>query len=726
MGLMMGPLHPDATSGERLVYSALKRYTPDDYQVWPELPIQGEVERKHPDFVLLHPRWGIIVLEVKDRKRIVSANPFGMVVRRPDGSEEHEPNPVNIAKKYCDTISDEIRETYHKAVAEGSFLGPLPVVPHAYAVVLTLQAGYEVLFLEQHLKAKGYLLSKEDLSEHRLEAHLESLPRPGGVYRLSGEEVELVRRALFPEGDIYDRAGRYVGHFSSEQEVEAKDGILPHTQEGTEPEKEPPLEQRTLLPENSPSPIRPDMERLELTEEGERIAGRLSIKLVRGVAGSGKTQILCKRAVLLSKLNPTWDILVLTRNRGLAADLEHIIKDYEKIQIFNFDRLCHSQLEPRGLWRPPVDDTDQPGWIEQVCKEVPGADQFDPRFLRDEFNWMKYTRRADRVAYLAEDRAGREIPLSREAQRPIVFQVFELYEKRLQRFRQMVWADVPLLMLDAMEAGLIPGEQYDAILVDEAQMFPPTWFEVVKHWLRKPHGMLFLAADMIQNIYARFSWEQKGLNVRGQRTHILRQPYRSTYPIARAAHELVRTDNDLQALLSKDGDELIEPELDNLKMRPGTAPKLVHCSSLEAELNYVTEEVKHLIEEGCWPSDIAVLTLKEVQGQQRFAFHLQAQGIRTVLSSEYRYGADGPRVLVGLISGITGQEFKCVFVCDLQDLFDHDSTAFSSSWLEFKAQQKRLLYVAMTRARDRLYLCHRQRLHSTLQVLGQVTETVKV
>lgn len=724
MAMIMSQLGPNATYGESLVYRALGRLS-DDYQVWPELPVQGEAEREHPDFVVLHPKWGIIVLEVKDRRNIVSANPYNLDVRRADGSQESEPNPVNKAKGYSDTIADMLRETHRCARAEGAFVDPLPMIPRTYAVVFTQQSQREVSWLEERLRAKGYLLSGDDLAADRFEQSLESLPCPCGVDRLEDRTLELVRRTLFPDGDIYDKGGNYQGHMTPEQEAEVKGGIFFGSEVESEREEKMLPKQSTLLQESPPSRVKPDVERLRLTEEGEQLAERFTVKLVRGVAGSGKTQILCKRAVLLTQLYPDWDILVLTRNRGLAADLDDILTDYQKIQVFNFDRLCRNQLDARGLWRTPVKDTDQPGWIAPIVEQVPGADQFDPRFLRDEFNWMKYTKAVARDTYLAEDRDGREIPLSRERERPIVYEVFDRYEEKLKRFRQIVWADVPLLMLEAMEEGLIPSERYDAILVDEAQMFPPTWFQVVKRWVQKPHGMLFLAADMTQNIYCRFSWKRRGVRVRG-RTRILRRPYRSSYQIARCAYDLVRSDEDLQAVLKKDGDELVKPDLDHSLMRPGDKPRLVSCSTLQAELDYVASNVEGLIADGYWPSEMAVLAVRQQEGQQRLAKHLKAQGIPVVLSSEYRYSSDGPRVLVGLISGITGQEFRAVFICDLQDLFRRDSTAFSGSWPDFKAQQKRLLYVAMTRARDTLHMCYRQNLHSSLNCLERSVERKSV
>jgi superfamily I DNA/RNA helicase len=730
MALMMGPLRPNHTKGEEIVFDALRRYLSNEYQVWPELPVQGDAERQHPDFVLLHPMWGIIVLEVKDYVQILSADPYGITFRRRDGTEGSEKNPLNQAKGYCDTIGDMIEDTYGRARSEGSFHGPLPNVCRASGVVLTWQTAVDIVWLEQRLRAKGYLLGKDDLTKLALEGCLKSLHRPGGVECLDQAGLDLVRRALFPEGDMYDRNGEYIGHLDPQQEIGVKEGIFLETGTEEEPETEEDASgQIDFLSDFSPMPVALAVDKLELTGQGEELVPRFSIRLVRGVAGSGKTQILCKRAVLLAKLHPDWNILVLTRNKGLAADLEEILRPYETIEVSHSDRLCRGILsDPEvDLWRSPVKDQDQPNWIASVCREVYGAEEFDPRFLRDEFNWMKYIARTDREAYIAEDRVGREIPLDRKTQRPIVYRVFEEYENRLKRFRQMVWADVPLLMIEAIDTGLMSVEQYDAILVDEAQMFPPTWFEVVKRWLKPPHGTLFLAADMIQNIYSRFSWEQKGVKVRG-RSRILRRTYRNSYYIARAAHHLVSNDADLQTLLKKDGDELIEPELDPKAMERGHRPKLVSCSSLDVELKYMTDQVKALIQDPAhpvWPSEIAILCLKD-HTQKTLASHLGRQGVRVVLDSDLRNTADGPRVLVGLIAGITGQEFRSVFVCDLQDLFDSDSPYYGGSWPEFKARQLRLLYTAMTRARKDLHLCFRQKLHSALRPLREVTASVRI
>lgn len=51
-----------ATTGERLLFRTLKEYLPDDYIVYYEPEILG----RRPDFVILGPDLGLIVLEVKD------------------------------------------------------------------------------------------------------------------------------------------------------------------------------------------------------------------------------------------------------------------------------------------------------------------------------------------------------------------------------------------------------------------------------------------------------------------------------------------------------------------------------------------------------------------------------------------------------------------------------------------------------------------------------------
>ena len=54
------------TSGERRVAQRLEDKLDDDYLLWYDVPMGPK--NAHPDFCVMHPRRGILVLEVKDWK----------------------------------------------------------------------------------------------------------------------------------------------------------------------------------------------------------------------------------------------------------------------------------------------------------------------------------------------------------------------------------------------------------------------------------------------------------------------------------------------------------------------------------------------------------------------------------------------------------------------------------------------------------------------------------
>ena len=54
------------TSGERRCAERLEQKLDDDYLLWYDVPIGPR--QTHPDFVLLHPRRGLLILETKDWK----------------------------------------------------------------------------------------------------------------------------------------------------------------------------------------------------------------------------------------------------------------------------------------------------------------------------------------------------------------------------------------------------------------------------------------------------------------------------------------------------------------------------------------------------------------------------------------------------------------------------------------------------------------------------------
>ena len=55
-----------ATPGELKVADRLQNFLEDDYLCWYDVPVGPK--HQHPDFLVLHPGRGILILEVKDWK----------------------------------------------------------------------------------------------------------------------------------------------------------------------------------------------------------------------------------------------------------------------------------------------------------------------------------------------------------------------------------------------------------------------------------------------------------------------------------------------------------------------------------------------------------------------------------------------------------------------------------------------------------------------------------
>ena len=104
--------------------------------------------------------------------------------------------------------------------------------------------------------------------------------------------------------------------------------------------------------------------------EQERLARSLGDghRLLRGVAGSGKTIVLLCRVRYLLDQHPDWKILVVCYNRVLAGFLHRTIGD-KRVEVSTFDAWCRRQLQAAG-----VDVPEPPGrgpqwdefWVEKV------------------------------------------------------------------------------------------------------------------------------------------------------------------------------------------------------------------------------------------------------------------------------------------------------------------------------------------------------------------------
>jgi len=294
-----------ATKGERKVFAALRQYLPEDYLVYYDI----RVGDRYPDFTVIGPDLGVVVLEVKDwrLRSIAGARADRVVIRKSDGDHELR-SPVPQAREYIFKIVDLLKKRPKLCAGEQLCCG------WGFGAVLPMFTADEVrepsrfgASLEETL-GPNLILTGDDLTAERLLPRLRGLlpPRAAHAPRLSPDQVDEIRAALYPEIRVgwADDDAQLIEVMDREQECLAK-------------------------------------------------ALRDGHHLVRGVAGSGKTIVLTCRARHLRQLHPDWRILVLCFNRVLAEHLARTLGADDRLQILTFHAWCARELRQAKVAMPP-------------------------------------------------------------------------------------------------------------------------------------------------------------------------------------------------------------------------------------------------------------------------------------------------------------------------------------------------------------------------------------
>lgn len=668
--------------GERVVFNALKRHLPDDYLVWFEPTLLGRKNSARPDFVVLGTDIGLIAIEVKDWsiRGIRSANrdTFQVykgrhVATRTNPEQQiqfHVHALMDEIERYQDTDPNKYRLLLHK---RGKHKGKRAVpISGLIAFPNITRADWESSELQlYHMINERSVLLRDDLEAPLLERLIDAR-----VFRadLSQPQMETLRWILYPEIRI-------------------------------------PQSETTLDPEQAAITITD----VSLPPHAQELYRKPQAKLVRGVVGSGKSLILLFRAKFVSEQNPNWRVLVLTYNKALRDYLCQVFRqiggDSERVEIVNFHKWCRELLTACGPFRSPQGETSQRGLITKILKEANVA-EFDPQFLVDEFNWIK-----ERLHYRNWDdypdpqevrRVGRGRGLGRDERRKrqAIYDLFCRYQDRMTRDKMCDWADVPVLVLRAMDEGVIQRAQYHAVLIDEAQDFAPSWFRVAFAMVKPETNMIFIVGDGAQKIYRRdFTWKELGLGITSHNSYLLKRSYRSSREIIDLAMEVIRESPTLVAELESAGDSIIEPEKEYAQFRHGPLPVLQSFESPEREYAAVAGEILSLLQQGYLPKDIAILQ-RHRDGSEKLAQELRTRGIPcSVVRGDLNL--IDPVVKICTFHSAKGLEFEAVFICGLEEFtVDKPADTPGEEFQKLLDQERKLLYVGMTRARHMLYLTY--------------------
>jgi len=679
---------PGKEDGDKRVFNALK-YLPQDCYVYAQPLLVHKDDRREPDYVIVNKNWGVIVLEVKDWVNVDSIGRRDLKVYRTELRKwEIDTSPVEQAKQAAYTLSNMLAEDEDLR----NYAGKLDF-SYAYGAVLPNLFGTIINNCNYHW-GKGTVLGLSDLSESKITEKIQSIPHKFRAL-MTDEQVRSVCAILDEKNKIRDRqTGEFKGVLDATQESIAKEELVPQKVEPETQQKTQDSLFTNLFPD--PEKRRKHIED-EVPDEVMNLKDELHVRLVRGFAGTGKTDVLILRAQYLAEQNPDLKILVTTFNdplyrERLKPELDHL---KNRIDVIKFDSLCSQIFKKRhGTWHEPQNTIGLIRWMDDRFPEI---NNWGAEFLEEEFIWMKEADRTNLDDYINKPREGRGGKTGRTLsanQKNQIFDLFQKYQSELNEQSSFDWADLHDKTLKYLSEGIKPEKKYNAILIDESQHFAPAWIKIIKYFL-EPEGVLFLCDDPSQSIYRFFSWRQKGIDVVGK-TRWLRVPYRNTKQIFEAAFSLL-VDDDLARNLLAEDKTLVVPDLNNVNLRNGDKPIVKQMLSIQAEKEYISNEIKSLIEKGLHPKNICIMHNKK--------YVLDA--FREFKISEIKVENSTTQ---------TGMEYSAVLIPQVQKLFDRN---VNESWDADQSQQRLNMYMLMTRARSHLYLTYQQKWPGSLMNLKE-------
>ncbi|MEW6464705.1 MAG: 3'-5' exonuclease [Pseudomonadota bacterium] len=334
------------TPGERRTAERLEDKLDADYLLWYDVAVGPR--HQHPDFVVMHPRRGILILEVKDFRlsTLIQANKQTWDIHGELGPKTI-PNPLEQARQYAHQVVNALERDPQLVQPEGRRQGKL-AFPWSYCVVLPniTRAQFDKAELGGSIEPHRVICQDEmgeQVEPEALQSRLwDMFPfMMGGLMSLP--QMDRVRWIMFPEvrvqvsGELFD---------DSDEAAE-----LPSTMRVMA------LQQEQLA---------------RSLGDGHRV--------IHGVAGSGKTMLLGYRAEHLAKAQTATSkpILILCYNEPLARQIARVMTAKgiaDRVHALHFHKWCRQQLVAYGQDLPPQNLPWDAFFEDMVQRVITGVDR---------------------------------------------------------------------------------------------------------------------------------------------------------------------------------------------------------------------------------------------------------------------------------------------------------------------------------------------------------------
>ncbi|CUU35316.1 UvrD/REP helicase N-terminal domain-containing protein [Armatimonadetes bacterium DC] len=433
---------------------------------------------------------------------------------------------------------------------------------------------------------------------------------------------------------------------------------------------------------------------------------------VSGAAGTGKTVVALHRTKHLLERYPGSRIFLTTYTVNMARELERRMKLLigeslpPELYILNLDKFVNQEFQKLRTGATLIyrdEELKQKTDFAQLCQTY--APRFSPDFVWSEWQWVINAWNIQSwEAYRDFERIGRGSKLSEE-QREQLWQVFDAMRKKLRQ-AMLLTPEMACYML--AEHYRNRGAPFRCVVADETQDFGPAQMTLLKSLAPADQpDNLFFCIDTAQRIYQRsLSWKRLGIEVRG-RSKTLRINYRNTLEIQEKAEKVLAGCN--YSLRDEEDIEAVVRGVRALTLLSGNKPEVRHCENFQREVAALREWLLRCQREFNMDGNkIAILARTKDYIEKQVVPVLNELGISYCWLGDERL-AEPHEVYLGAVHSSKGLEFRAVAIVGAsRDMFPFRPAVGRAGDPEeqplVEEQERQLLYTAITRAREQLFI----------------------
>ena len=423
-------------------------------------------------------------------------------------------------------------------------------------------------------------------------------------------------------------------------------------------------------------------------------------QVVLGTAGSGKTTMAILRSAYLSDpdLPQHGRTLLLTYNKALCAYIRTLAAaELSNVTVEHYHKFARGYLASRGKMKNNaiIQGGVRDRVIQHAIKNVSALYGPSPLFDRplnlfsSEIGWLEKHGITSLEDYESQNRTGRAEARLERRMRKFMWEIYEAYlSGREKAGYDYDFDDLAGAVMRELASDNDP-RRYRHIVIDEGQDLSPEMLRSLTKAL-PPDGSITFFGDVAQQIYGhRMSWRSAGL--RPTKVWQFTENYRNSREIA--ALGLAISSMPYYAGVP----DMVAPKS---PVAAGPKPTLVSIRDARSETNFVVTQATRLSR----AQSVAILT--RTVRQLNDIRSLLPSGAINLRNESARWVA-GPRLFVGTYHSAKGLEFDAVILPYLSNrLFPDPQTVHDFGLEEAQANDGRLLYVGVTRARAALILTY--------------------